>query len=812
MATFDPKLSELTPSSTVNSTGNGQRVQRVRLSAFKEMLEDDHDQQRRTSLASKKVRFPSEPTSLRTTQEDSTYQHIKAPQETKKGNTSTLPVIASPSSTIVTSSSNETHRSRRYLLTLLFALLVPIIHFLPPHRTGRPALVGVSGGPIPAKSAHVNNINMSIGKRQNSPTDICTRWSQQTAIVNGTVYIYGGRATQDYQQTTDEWNNDFLTLDLTKTWQITTPTIQGLPQPSLPPAVANGFLWSSFESLFLYGGEYSDTPTQPPTAPFSLWEYKINSSQWVQHENPTTSEGTNSDPGNQPVQSAAEGAGISVPELGRGFWFGGHQDFLTTYQWSYHTPRIYLKSLVEFTFPGYANTAVQSLSNGQLAGTDGVWRNVTQGGTQDSHSFPERADTVLVYIPGFSDQGILLGLAGGTNESYTELNLIDVYDIAGSSWYKQATSGPTPKFRVNPCAVAASAPDGSSINVYMFAGQTLLPQDNQTVFNDMWILTLPSFTWIEVDQTGQSVPPGRAGHSCNIWDGQMIVIGGELGQAAAQGGSVSCDPGFYVYDASQLKWQNSFTALNGSDNQNQQVAQSKNASGLSGSYGYQVPALVQSVVGGSSAGGATVTAPAITATSGPLATGKPITYTVTVPSEITYTSSGVVVTQTATAPPPGSSSQSQASTGPNIGAIVAGVVAGFFAILAGYLGFCVYVYRRQLALYKNHVTMAQRAAVNGGAAEKQAFLGATISNSAGSDSAQRGKYSTDASSAAAASSAKRSGNSSSAPPVPGAGYPPGSGHDSTANSSSEDLLLGQEPTFVGVLLNPRRSLRVINRD
>jgi len=39
------------------------------------------------------------------------------------------------------------------------------------------------------------------------------------------------------------------------------------------------------------------------------------------------------------------------------------------------------------------------------------------------------------------------------------MNVIDVYDVANSTWYKQATSGATPGIRVNPCAVAASAPE-----------------------------------------------------------------------------------------------------------------------------------------------------------------------------------------------------------------------------------------------------------------------------------------------------------------------------------------------------------------
>lgn len=37
------------------------------------------------------------------------------------------------------------------------------------------------------------------------------------------------------------------------------------------------------------------------------------------------------------------------------------------------------------------------------------------------------------------------------------MNVIDVYDIAKSTWYKQSTSGSVPKYRVNACAVVAAA-------------------------------------------------------------------------------------------------------------------------------------------------------------------------------------------------------------------------------------------------------------------------------------------------------------------------------------------------------------------
>ena len=388
----------------------------------------------------------------------------------------------------------------------------------------------------------------------------------------------------------------------------------------------------------------------------------------------------------------------------------------------------------------------------------------------------------------------------------SQMNVIDVYDVATSTWYKQATSGRYPILRVNPCAVAASAPDGTSTNIYMYGGQNLIPPENQTQYGDMWILTIPSFTWIEVDTTGQSVPPARVGHTCNLYDSQIISIGGynTLGLA--------CDTGVYVFDAANLTWRNDFNALSGGDPesnpQNQQVAQQKDPAGLSGSYGYQVPAAVQSVIGGNAMGSATITAPMQAATAGPLASGKPITYTI----HGTYTitgADGAVVTETGTTS--STTAPSNGSSGPNIAAIVAGVVAGFFFVLACYLGFCAWVYRRQLALYKNHVAMTQRNAIAGGNGEKTAFL---------TDSRTSKERSAEGSSTAAGTSGANSGNYSIPPVPPIVGHRESAiaadgmpvGGNSTANSSSEDLMAGREPTFVGVLLNPRRSLRVINRD
>ena len=373
------------------------------------------------------------------------------------------------------------------------------------------------------------------------------------------------------------------------------------------------------------------------------------------------------------------------------------------------------------------------------------------------------------------------------------MNVIDVFDIATSTWYKQSTDGRYPSLRVNPCAVAVSAPDGTSTNIYMYGGQNLQPYEDQIQVGDMWILTIPSFSWIEVDTKDQSVPPARVGHTCNVWDGQIVVVGGFNTERAG-----GCESGFYVFSATNLTWQNSFNSLSGSgekvaeNRQNMQAVQAKDPIALSGSYGYEVPPAVQSVIGGKGYGGATITKPAQSATAGPLATGKPITYTVT-------DSSGAIVTEVTENP--GSTYVAEGNSGPNIAAIVAGVVAGCLAVLAAYLGFCAWVYRRQLALYKRHVAMTQRAAA-AGPGEKAAFLPSSTEGS----SMAKPKSETDRSSAAG--NTPGGGGYESVPPIPAAMGPLGG--NSTASSSTEDLI--GEPSFFGVVLNPRRSLRVVNRD
>lgn len=670
------------------------------------------------------------------------------------------------------------------LIVLLIAIVFPAFRW-----TNGNSLVEVGGA-----NAGV------IQRRETSSTKVCSRWALQSALLNGTLYMYGGRSKSSEDQEQNTWNNDFIMLDLTKDWDIDSPALVGLEKPDGPPEVSMGYLWHDYNNLYLYGGQFSDAPYVDP-GPESVWRYSISEEEWTEFKDPTTSAGNYSEDADVSVHRAAEGAGLSVPELGMSWYFGGHLDWATTPGWSRHTDRVYLKSLLEFTHPGYVNSGVEKLSNGAGAPESGTFRNITKGGIQ-AGTFPERADGVLVFVPGWGEMGVLIGMAGGTADNFTDdLTTLDVYDIANSEWFHQETSGDAPSVRVNPCAVIASAPDASSFQIFLFGGQNL-PFGSQEQYDDMYILSIPSFTWIKVDHKGKNAPAARAGHTCAMYDGQMIVLGGV-------GEDIGCDPGMYVFDASKLEWKDKFSA--GSDKESEYPDNFV----LAGSHGYSVPEAVREVVGGDSDGGATATEPAAgPATDGPFLTGKAPVFTITQGSTATVHIAGETGTTTAAADI--EEQQSSSDNSVNAGLVSAGVIAGVFGALALYLGWCAWLYRRQVRAYKHHLAVSNRYSggsnstfdSSGNTARPARSRSASLFGWVGSGPDR--PYITEPKvrlsdegydPSTAGSSSNTGGPKRSEDTRPGTA---GSG------GSTEGLLDGQEPSFFNVVIGPRRALRVVN--
>jgi hypothetical protein len=89
----------------------------------------------------------------------------------------------------------------------------------------------------------------------------------------------------------------------------------------------------------------------------------------------------------------------------------------------------------------------------------------------------------------------------------------------------------------------------------MYGGQNILDPLPRTQMDDIWILRLPGFEWIQVPSGHVgNAPPGRSQHTCHVIGGEMIVVGGDTGKLGG------CDKsgGVYVFDLSLLRWKDKF--------------------------------------------------------------------------------------------------------------------------------------------------------------------------------------------------------------------------------------------------------------
>ncbi|KJZ77946.1 hypothetical protein HIM_02583 [Hirsutella minnesotensis 3608] len=213
-----------------------------------------------------------------------------------------------------------------------------------------------------------------------------------------------------------------------------------------------------------------------------------------------------------------------------------------------------------------------------------------------------RSNAEVVWVP-VGKQGILVVLGGVTYPEWTSvahksenaaasekespefMRVIDIYDIAGDKWYKQPTPG-SPGTRSRGCAVAVPAADRSSFNIYYYGGFDGI-HPTKSFYDDVWVLSLPSFTWTQINQGTEL--HARAGHKCFLpYPDQMMVFGG---YAAEAGSAPSClDKGpIVIFNTTSGEWMDTYDPA------------------YYGEYG--VHEKLRAVIGGGASGGATATAP-----------------------------------------------------------------------------------------------------------------------------------------------------------------------------------------------------------
>ncbi|KAL6902658.1 hypothetical protein GGI43DRAFT_347415 [Trichoderma evansii] len=216
-----------------------------------------------------------------------------------------------------------------------------------------------------------------------------------------------------------------------------------------------------------------------------------------------------------------------------------------------------------------------------------------------------RASPEVVWVP-VGEQGILVALGGVVFPEYANvtrtsqnakasesqspefMQTIDVYDVASKTWYTQPTTG-GPSTRARGCAVVATASDSSSFNIYYYGGYDGI-HAKDPFHDDVWVLSLPSFTWTQINNGTDS--HARAGHKCfTPYPDQLMIIGGYPPLTGSSSNPNCLENGPVVmFNLTSGEWMDSYDPTEYGD--------------------YGVPEKVQAVIGGSASGGATATKPA----------------------------------------------------------------------------------------------------------------------------------------------------------------------------------------------------------
>ncbi|KAH7111664.1 hypothetical protein B0J13DRAFT_461829 [Dactylonectria estremocensis] len=343
----------------------------------------------------------------------------------------------------------------------------------------------------------------------NPKDDFCRRFSHQSAIIDDKLYIDGGWVNyRDFAESGDTHDNtwlgyhdlnDLVTVDGNR-W----PDFNiSLSKNDSIPSVAGGVLWpdSVNKRFYLYGGERMQGF---PSGSYRLLSYDIIYDKWDDFGEPDISPAP---------EIAAFGAGVGVSETGRGYYYAGWISNTSMNGWSKNrtmTPNFYS---YEYDTGEFHREASPDTS--------------------------PRAEGGMVWIPAGDTNGLLVYMGGLVSPYDNEttapqsLDEIFVYDTQDNRWSKQTATGETPQNRRQFCIDVAWAPDKSSFNIYLWGGLAVYPPvTDVTSYSDVYVLTLPSFTWVKAfpDYQGNATlkENGKYGSTCNMVKhmSQFFVIGG----------------------------------------------------------------------------------------------------------------------------------------------------------------------------------------------------------------------------------------------------------------------------------------------
>lgn len=133
-----------------------------------------------------------------------------------------------------------------------------------------------------------------------------------------------------------------------------------------------------------------------------------------------------------------------------------------------------------------------------------------------------------------------------------------IYDIAKDKWHVQLSQGDVPVNRMHACAVAATAPDKKSHQIYFYGGGTgsrMFGMDDSRFMGDLYVLNIPAFKWQRfTDLTNP--PAARSRHTCHVINKrQMMIVGGSRNDSFTTQAQWCRWDEISVLDMTDLRWE-----------------------------------------------------------------------------------------------------------------------------------------------------------------------------------------------------------------------------------------------------------------
>ena len=273
------------------------------------------------------------------------------------------------------------------------------------------------------------------------------------------------------------------------------------------PTLNDGSIFATSSSLYLFGGALSTAPgapTEPP--PNGISEYEMKEALWGQA---TT--------GGDIVERTHYGMAVQSSTMSVGYYIGGAI-----------TPK--------------SDPSFNALPNAMPYMIQGLITMVEQTMLLDNSSTTAMnvdgtaAGGFVALIDSLGSRGVVITFGGFTNvpgepmslndndlvdpSLHWDLGNVSVYDLGTQTWYQQVATGDVPPWRYNGCSVVASAPDQSSHSIYVFGGWGNSYGGSD---GDVYVLSIPSFRWIRVNQDSNR----RVRNHCGlIGNHTMLVVGG----------------------------------------------------------------------------------------------------------------------------------------------------------------------------------------------------------------------------------------------------------------------------------------------